>query len=266
MLSKNKIKFINSLKKKKHRNETGLFIAEGVKLVNEILASGFRVPLLCATPEWTETTAYKSQANIKELITITQEELRRISGQSNPNQVLAVVEQPSQEIDEEKMLNELSLVLDNINDPGNLGTIIRIADWFGINNLICSRDTVDVYNPKVVQSTMGSICRVTIQYRALHEFLPKYSKTGDVIIYGSSLEGKSIFDAPLSNKGIVVMGNESHGISEELLPYINTQLYIPNFSKISGNRAESLNVSVAAGIICAEFRKYQSAIQSGKKG
>jgi TrmH family RNA methyltransferase len=113
---------------------------------------------------------------------------------------------------------------------------------------------------------MGSICRVNVQYRALHEFLPKYSKTEDVIVYGSSLEGKSIFDAPLSNKGIIVMGNESHGISEELLPYINTQLYIPNFSKISGNRAESLNVSVAAGIICSEFRKYQSAIQSGKKG
>ena len=266
MLSKNKIKFINSLKKKKDRNETGLFIAEGVKVVNEILASGFRVPLLCATPQWTETTAYKSQANIKELITITQEELRRISGQSNPNQVLAVVEQPAQEIDEEKMLNALSLVLDNINDPGNLGTIIRIADWFGISNLICSHDTVDIYNPKVIQSTMGSICRVTMQYRDLHEILQKYSKTEDFIVYGSTLEGKSIFDAPLSNKGIIVMGNESHGISEKLLPYLNAQLYIPNYSKISWNRAESLNVSVAAGIICAEFRKNQSAIQSGKKG
>ncbi len=266
MLSKNKIKFINSLKKKKHRNETGLFIAEGVKLVSEILASGFRVPLLCATPEWSEATAYKSQANIKELITITQEELKRISGQSNPNQVLALVEQPAQEINEEKMLNELSLVLDSINDPGNLGTIIRIADWFGISNLICSQDTVDVYNPKVIQSTMGSICRVTVQYRVLNEFLAKYYNSEDFIIYGSSLEGKNIFDAPLSSKGFIVMGNESHGISQELLPYINTQLYIPNYSRVSGYRAESLNVSVAAGIICAEFRKNQTIIQNEKKG
>jgi len=255
MLSKNKIKFINSLKKKKYRKETGLFIAEGVKLVNELLSSGFQVHLLCATPEWMNASNYRKQTNIKELIPITQGELSRISTQINPNQVVAVAEQPAYEISEAELTNTLSLVLDTINDPGNLGTIIRIADWFGINNLICSHSTVEVYNPKVIQSTMGSICRVKVHYRDLEEILSKYQNITDFGIYGSFLEGANIYKTELSEKGFIVMGNESHGISGKLIPFIKNRLYIPNYSRKSDFSPESLNVSVATGIICAEFRR-----------
>lgn len=255
MLSKNKIKFINSLKKKKYRNESGLFLAEGAKLVNEILSSGFQVPLICATPEWMNSSKLKDQANIKELISITQRELNRISTQKNPNQVLAVVEQPAHKMVEEELTSNLSIILDAVNDPGNLGSIIRIGDWFGIYNLICSHSTVDVYNPKVIQSTMGSICRVKVHYRDLEEVLSKYHNITDFNIYGSFLRGDNIYKTELSDKGFIVMGNEAHGISKELTPYIHNRLYIPNYAGKSGYEAESLNVSVATGIICAEFRR-----------
>lgn len=255
MLSKNKIKFITSLKKKKDRNETGLFIAEGTKLVDEILSSGFQIPLLCATPEWMNASNYNKGANIKELITITQKDLSRISTQKTPKQVLAVVEQPRHKIYEHELENNLSLLLDTINDPGNLGTIMRIADWFGIRNIICSHSTVDVYNPKVIQSTMGSICRVKVHYQDLKEILSKYHNINDFGIYGSFLEGKNIFSSELLNKGFIVIGNESHGISKELMPYINSRIYIPNYSVNPDYTPESLNVSVATGIICAEFRR-----------
>ena len=258
MLSKNKIKFINSLKKKKYRNEKGLFIAEGAKLVNEILSSGFQVFLLCATPEWLNTSNHKKQANIKEVIPITQKELNRISTQKNPNQVLAVVEQPFYKITDDELTNDLSIVLDTLNDPGNLGTIIRIADWFGIRNLMCSHSTVDVYNPKVIQSTMGSICRVKIHYMDVEFILSKYQNIKEFSIYGSFLEGSNIYETELSDKGFIVMGNEAHGISSELVPFINNQLYIPNYSHKSDSNPESLNVSVATGIICSEFRRRAS--------
>ena len=255
MLSKNKIKFITSLKKKKHRNESGLFLAEGAKLVNEILFSGFHVSLLCATPEWRNASNHNHQANIKELIMITQKELNRISTHKTPDQVLAVVEKPNYEIKEQELIHNLSLVLDSINDPGNLGTIIRIGDWFGIYNIICSHSTVDVYNPKVIQSTMGSICRVKVHYQDIKEMLSKYHKISNFGIYGSFLEGENIYKTELSNKGFIVMGNEAHGISNELMPYIDNKLYIPNYAEKSGYIPESLNVSVATGIICSEFRR-----------
>ncbi|MEF8810835.1 MAG: RNA methyltransferase [Bacteroidales bacterium] len=255
MLSKNKIKFINSLKKKKYRNESGLFLAEGAKLVDEILTSGFQVPLICATQEWMNSSRLKEQANIKELISITQRELNRISTQKNPNQVLAVVEQPVHKIAEDELTDNLSIILDSMSDPGNLGNIIRTGDWFGIYNLICSHSTVDVYNPKVIQSTMGSICRVKVHYRDLKEVLSEYHNVADFHIYGSFLRGNNIYQTELSDKGFIVMGNEAHGISKELIPYIDNRLYIPNYVGNAGYKPESLNVSVATGIICAEFRR-----------
>ncbi|MGM0530392.1 MAG: TrmH family RNA methyltransferase [Bacteroidota bacterium] len=255
MLSKNKIKFINSLKKKKSRTESGLFLAEGAKLVAEVLSSDFHVPLLFATPEWMNASKLKNQANIKEVIAITQEELNRISTQKNPNQVMAVVEQPHHKIIEEELTNNLSLILDSISDPGNLGTIIRIGDWFGIYNLICSHATVDVYNPKVIQSTMGSICRVKVHYRDLKEVLSKYHNISDFNIYGSFLRGENMYETELSNNGFIVMGNEAQGISKELMPYIDNKLYIPNYAGKAEYSPESLNVSVATGIICSEFRR-----------
>lgn len=258
MLGKNKIKFVTSLIKKKHRNETGLFVAEGTKLVDEIISSGFQVMLLCGTTEWMNSSTYTNEPNIQERITITRKELNKISSQKSPNQVLAVVRQPAHDIDESELSNDLSLVLDRISDPGNLGTIIRIADWFGIKNVICSPDTVDVYNPKVVQSTMGSICRVKLHYLDLAGFLPKYRDKQNFGIYGSFLDGENIYHADLTNNGIIVMGSESQGISRELKPLITNRISIPRFSTNPVHRADSLNVAVSAGIVCAEFRRMKS--------
>jgi TrmH family RNA methyltransferase len=255
MLSKNKIKFITALKKKKYRNETGLFVAEGTKLVEEIIDSGFMVSSVFALSEWINSLNNKNQSNVNEIIAVTQKELEKISSQKNPNQVLAVVEKPHHEISVRELENDITLLLDRINDPGNLGTILRVADWFGIKNVICSTDTVDVYNPKVIQSTMGSICRVKVHYRELAELLKEYQANSNVPVYGSFLEGRNIFQENLSRNGFIVLGSESHGIADALTPYIKNRLYIPGFPFENQKVAESLNVSVAAGIICAEFRR-----------
>ncbi len=258
MLSKNKIKFISGLKKKKFRNEYNLFLAEGTKLVKEIASSGFHIRVLCATQEWMNTYHHLLGKNIKELITITQEEIKKISSLKTPEQVLAVVKQPYYRLEEHELTQDLSLVLEQMNDPGNLGTLIRIADWFGIQNVICSPDTVEIYNQKVIQSTMGSICRVKIHYQDLPDLLTRLRKKENFPIYGTVMEnGENIYQSHLTNRGLLIMGNESHGISEELKPYIGHYLSIPIFSTKPGQNPESLNVSVAAGIICSEFRRRQ---------
>jgi len=257
MLSKNKIKFINSLKKKKHRSERGLFIAEGTKLVQELLGEGAQADLLCATTGWFEKNPPDAGAKIKEQITVTEQELGKISTLRTPAQVLGVFAVPGSFSEEEDLSGKLSLVLDGINDPGNLGTIVRLADWFGIENIICSTDTVDLYNTKTVQSTMGSIARVKVAYRELTEFLGPWGRQPVFDIYGCFLEGENLYTAPLQDKGIIVMGSESHGISENLWRYINRQLYIPAFPSAKMTKAESLNVSMATGIVCSEFRRRQ---------
>lgn len=255
MLSKNKIKFINTLKKKKHRNEKGLFIAEGTKVVTDLLNQGMEAELLCATGAWLATYPVFHRANITEHIEITEKELQKISTLTTPQEVLAIFRIPPDRISEDDLARQLSLVLDNINDPGNLGTIIRLADWFGIPNILCSSNTVDVYNPKTVQSTMGSISRVSVAYRDLDGLLEKAARWSGFNIYGCFLEGENLYQAPLSDRGLIVMGSESHGISQKLLPHINRRLYIPSFPATGTTGAESLNVSVATGIVCSEFRR-----------
>ena len=194
--------------------------------------------------------------DIEKVETLNEAELKKISDLKTPNKVLAIVEAPQYQIDEHQLTNSLSLVLDSINDPGNLGTIIRIADWFGINHVFCSEDTVDVFNSKVIQSTMGSFVRVKVFYRDLKELLSSYQNTNNFRIYGSFLEGESIYASSLNNKGFIIMGSESHGISKELEEFVDQRIYIPGFS-IDENQepSESLNVSVATGIICSEFRR-----------
>ena len=251
MLSKNKIKFISALKKKKFRHEYNLFLAEGNKLIKEIASSGFHIRLLCATQEWIDTSGHIVDTHAKEIIPVTQEALNKISSLKTPDQVLAVVEQPHYGLEESELLQDISLVLEQINDPGNLGTIIRIADWFGIQNVICSPDTVEVYNPKVIQSTMGSICRVKIHYRDLPELLTRFQQQEDFPVYGTVMEnGENIYHAHLTNRGLLIMGNESHGISQAIQPLITHYLSVPNFSPNPAKNPESLNVSVTAGIIC----------------
>lgn len=247
MISKNKIKYIRSLELKKNRNKEGKFVAEGFKVVDDLLALQ-PANLIVATQEWLHG---KHLADQTEVIEVTEEELKKVSFLQHPQQVLAVFRQ-AQDGDFSINTQELSLALDGVQDPGNLGTIIRIADWFGITHIYCSQDTADVYNPKVVQATMGSIARVKVEYGnllALVESLP-----ADVPVYGTLLDGDNIYQQQLENRGLIVMGNEGKGISPALAKKVNRRLLIPNFPEGRAT-ADSLNVAIATAITCSEFRR-----------
>ena len=259
MISKNKIKYIRSLELKKNRNKEGKFVAEGFKVVDDLLALQ-PADLIVATGEWLRG---KHLAPQTEVIEVTEEELKKVSFLQHPQQVLAVFKQDNcsnkQADDKEKNFgfsnintSELNLALDGVQDPGNLGTIIRIADWFGITHIYCSQDTADVYNPKVVQATMGSIARVKVEYGnllGLVESLP-----ADVPVYGTLLDGDNIYQQQLENRGLIVMGNEGKGISPALAKKVNRRLLIPNFPEGRAT-ADSLNVAIATAITCSEFRR-----------
>ena len=250
MISKNKIKYIRSLELKKNRNKEGKFVAEGFKVVDDLLALQ-PADLIVATQEWLHG---KHLADQTEVIEVTEEELKKVSFLQHPQQVLAVFRQDTSG-DYSINTNELSLALDGVQDPGNLGTIIRIADWFGITHIYCSQDTADVYNPKVVQATMGSIARVKVEYGnllALVESLP-----ADVPVYGTLLDGDNIYQQQLENRGLIVMGNEGKGISPALAKKVNHRLLIPNFPEGRAT-ADSLNVAIATAITCSEFRRTKS--------
>lgn len=247
MISKNKIKYIRSLELKKNRNKEGKFVAEGFKVVDDLLALQ-PADLIVATQEWLHGKHFAAQT---EVIEVTEEELKKVSFLQHPQQVLAVFRQATSG-DYSINTSELSLALDGVQDPGNLGTIIRIADWFGITHIYCSQDTADVYNPKVVQATMGSIARVKVEYGnllALVESLP-----ADVPVYGTLLDGDNIYQQQLENRGLIVMGNEGKGISPALAKKVNRRLLIPNFPEGRAT-ADSLNVAIATAITCSEFRR-----------
>ena len=247
MISKNKIKYIRSLELKKNRNKEGKFVAEGFKVVDDLLALQ-PADLIVATQEWLHGKHFAAQT---EVVEVTEEELKKVSFLQHPQQVLAVFKQATSG-DYSINTNELNLALDGVQDPGNLGTIIRIADWFGITHIYCSQDTADVYNPKVVQATMGSIARVKVEYGnllALVESLP-----ADVPVYGTLLDGDNIYQQQLENRGLIVMGNEGKGISPALAKKVNRRLLIPNFPEGRAT-ADSLNVAIATAITCSEFRR-----------
>ena len=250
MISKNQIKFIRQFEQKKFRKREGLFVAEGTKVVGDLLKR-FTPHSVYAIPEWIEA----QQSGDRSLFTsVTPEELSRISFQQHPQQVLALFPLPSANAsypDLQSLNNTLSLCLDGVQDPGNLGTIIRIADWFGIDTIYCSEDTADAWNPKVVQATMGSIARVNIIYLNLLEFLD--SLPNDYPVYGTLLDGEDIYQQSLSPHGLIIMGNEGNGISESVRTRINRCLLIPSFHQ--GETADSLNVAIATAITCSEFRR-----------
>ncbi len=239
MLSKNEVKYIQSLYHKKQRQQEGLFIAEGPKLITELLASDFTIKTIYATEQFLANNSVKHPA----VTTITEQELERISNLQTPNQVLAVVQQPLPNT-APNFSSGLSLVLDGIQDPGNLGTIIRIADWFGITQIICSLDTVELYNPKVVQSTMGSFLRTKLWYQDIATTL----SLANVPVFGALLEGQSIYEVAKPAAGILVIGSEGNGISNAVLPLVSHPVTIP---RIGG--AESLNAAVATGIIVSHL-------------
>lgn len=246
MLSKNKIKFIQSLDQKKIRRETNCFVAEGNKLVNDTIR-GFECELLVATPLW-----LKDHTGVKarEIIEATSDEIRKASLLKSPQDVIAVYRIPRYPVDFGCLTKQLSLALDTVQDPGNMGTIIRLADWYGIENVFCSLECADLYNPKTVQATMGALARVKVHYVGLKEF---FEKT-EVPVYGTFLDGENMYSSELSAHGIIVMGNEGNGISKDLEPYIPKRLFIPNYPE-GRETTESLNVAVATAIICSEFRR-----------
>jgi TrmH family RNA methyltransferase len=252
-ISKGKIKLITSLKQKKAREEHKLFVIEGEKIVSELIKSGFEIIYILALPIWIKN--YESQLrDIKcEVFEINDNDLQRISSLKTPNQVLAVIKQPENILNIANLRQKITLFLDDIQDPGNLGTIIRVADWFGIENIICSDKTVDVFNPKVVQSTMGALLRVKVFYLKATLFFDEITRY-NIPVYGAYLNGKNIYTTDLSQEAIIVMGNESNGINKELLSYITQAITIPSGS-MAGSGTESLNVSVATSIICAEFTR-----------
>ena len=234
MITKNQIKFIKSLSLKKNRIKEQLFIAEGEKVVSELLRSDFEIKNIYATKEWKV-----SNDNITQ---ISNAELQRISNLKSPNKVLAVVQ-----FKIHKIINHdgITLVLDDINDPGNLGTIIRMCDWFGVKQIICSKNTVDIFNPKVVQSAMGSAFRVQVNYTDLENYLSEIKTP----IYGAFMDGKNLKEVKLPKSAHLVLGNEANGISAEINKLITDKVAIKNI----GNSAESLNVAVATSILLHVF-------------
>jgi RNA methyltransferase, TrmH family len=251
VLSKNNIKFINSLKNKKFRNIHRQFIVEGEKMVLELLTSGFRVRQIISIDEWFQKLEVKLPEGV-EITSTDPSTIKKISEQKTPDNVLAIVDIPEKELIPTEIESELSIVLDDIRDPGNLGTIIRTADWFGVKNIICSTDSVDVYNPKVVQSTMGAIFRVNTWYVDLPEFMENYRSK--LIIYGTYLDGANIYDLPLTGTGLILFGNESKGISKQYDHYVSKKLFIPAYNQ-SEPKPESLNLSISVAVVIAEFRR-----------
>lgn len=252
LLSKNKIKYIRSLELKKIRKEERVFLAEGPKLVGDLLGH-FPCRFLAATADWLNK---HPSVPADEIAEVTVDELSRASLLKTPQQVLAVFDQPEYMFDATIISRSLCLALDDIQDPGNLGTIIRLADWFGIEHLFCSPNTVDVYNPKAVQATMGGIARVKVHYTPLPELIRSLN---NIPVYGTFLDGKNMYEQPLSSHGLIVMGNEGNGIGKEVEKLINRKLYIPNYPQ-ERETSESLNVAIATAVVCAEFRR-QAACQ-----
>jgi TrmH family RNA methyltransferase len=261
MLSKNQISFINSLQQKKFRKQEGLFIAEGEKIVDDLLASSFVIKKIIATSSYIDKYSKRSiSSSTEEWIEVSDAELKKISTLTTPNKVFAVAEIPSYAPDEKEISQSLSLVLDCISDPGNLGTIIRVADWFGIKNIICSSDTADCYNSKVVQASMGSLFRTKIHYVDLEDFLEKNRVQEKLRLFAMMLEGENIYTAELPSTGLIILGNEAGGVRSDLTKYFSKSLLIPSYRTGEDSSADSLNVAIAAAIVCSEFRRRSESL------
>ena len=254
MISKGKQKLIRQLGQKKFRTAEGLFVAEGPKVVGDLLRAGFEAEDLFGNTDFLGTISQgDKQMKIHNQSPCTDEEIAKVSFLQHPQGVIAIFRIPTEQqptIGD----NTLTLMLDGVQDPGNLGTILRIADWFDIRQIVCSPDTADAFSPKVVQATMGSIAHVAISYQTLLPFLE--SLPASYPVYGTLLDGDNIYQQQLSQHGIIIMGNEGNGISQLVRQKITRKLLIPSFG---ANGAESLNVAVATAITCSEFRRVQSS-------
>jgi TrmH family RNA methyltransferase len=245
MLSKSQIGFIKSLHQKKYRKENGIFIIEGIKSLTEFISSNYEILSIYYLPQY-QSLLPKLPSNIK-LFEVNNAELEKISTLQAPQGVLALLTIPeNKEIAPESLMDGFSLALDGLQDPGNLGTIIRTADWFGFKNIICAEHTVEVYNPKTVQATMGSLARINICYTNL----PEYLKRVKMPVYAAMLDGHSLYQVKWQQQGLIVLGNEGKGISTEVAKLVSEVVTIPRVGV-----AESLNVSISAAIICAEISR-----------
>ncbi|MFC7775288.1 TrmH family RNA methyltransferase [Flavobacterium sp. GCM10027622] len=240
MVSKNQIKLITSLQQKKYRKQHQLFIAEGVKVIDELLRSDFELEHLFVTHD-----LFLNVSKVKKTI-VSEADLKKLSALTTANDCLALFKIPS-----DVAINDTGLVvaLDDIRDPGNLGTIIRLCDWFGVQQIVCSEQTVDLYNPKVVQATMGSISRVNVVYVNLENYLTSVSKE----IFGTFMEGDTVYQCDLPKEGIIVLGNEANGISKAVEDTITQKISIPRFGDLQ--QTESLNVATATAIVLSEFKR-----------
>lgn len=249
MISKNKIKFIHSLEQKKYRKKEKLFVAEGPKIINELLQS-MKCTWLAHTSDYTvpQRTAFP----IDEITECQTEELHKVSFLTTPQEVIATFEIPEYTLETGVIAQDLCLALDGVQDPGNLGTIIRLADWFGIKHIFCSTQTADAFSPKTVQATMGAISRIKVHYCNLPELIDLLP--AGTPVYGTLLDGDNLYSQELVNKGLLIMGNEGNGLTPEVREKVNAKLYIPSYPKDS-ETSESLNVGVATAILCAEFRR-----------
>ncbi len=241
------IQFVRSLAEKRVRDQERLFVAEGSKLTEEILASKFVVRRIYTT---------RTDLKGKNIEVVDQREMERISQLKSANDTLAVVEQPNHKLSLANLRGKLTVALDGVQNPGNLGTIIRLADWFGVEDIICSRDTADCFNPKVIQATMGAILRVRVHYTDNLPALLQEAHREGLNIYGTLLDGGNIYDERLASSGIIVMGNEGRGITDETRKVLTHRLLIPPYPA-DAPTSESLNVAMATGIILAEFRRQQ---------
>ena len=248
-MTKAEIQFVRSLADKRVRDEERLFVAEGDKLIGEILQSGLRVRSLYAVEGHFEGRAER----------VTVKEMERLTQLKTASTSLAVVEQPRHRTPLAASAERLSIALDGVQNPGNLGTIIRLADWFGVEDIYCSEDTADCFNPKVVQATMGAILRVRVHYLPLAEFLRRSAESG-VAVYGTMLDGEDIYGAELRQSGLIVMGNEGRGVSAACAESFTHRLLIPAYPP-ERQGSESLNVAMATGIVCAEFRRQARGVK-----
>ena len=239
-ISKNQLKLITSLSQKKYRQKHNLFIAEGVKVLNELLNSPFEIETLFCTDDF-ETTISE-----KKVVRISETELKKVSTLKSPNKALGIFKIPK-----EKAVQNfgLTIALDAINDPGNLGTIIRLCDWFGVTQLVCSKDTVDCYNQKVVQASMGSLTRVSIHYTDLENYITK----SNLDTFIADMDGENVYKTKLPKEGILLMGNEANGVSEEIKSLLQYRISIPRFGE--KQETESLNVATATAILLSEFKR-----------
>lgn len=253
-LNKNQLKYFTSLKNKKFREEENLFVVEGEKLAQEVITAKKEVKALIAVDSWISENLNLIKNASFNIIRCSESEFERISNFKTPNKVLLIMPQWHFTDEIPKTFSDLTLLLDDIQDPGNLGTIIRLADWFGISQIVCSEYTADLFNPKVVQATMGAFLRVQLTYTNLPNYIQKAKKNADIEVYGAFLSGDNIYKSNLKKPAFLIMGNESKGISKELEKHIMHKITIPSYSN-NGDRTESLNVAVATAIICAEFKR-----------